>query len=201
MHYTHDHRHMLLRFVKFAIFVGVIAPVGLQACSDDDNGGSTPHSCASRCLAVGTKCEYTTTDCDAVCASITEAELRCLETTPCDDAVAYQACLANVTPAPDTSVANNDTSPSSDITSSQGAAFSCAFDYGECQNSATEYCVLSRQGSINMSQQCFDKPTGCNSCDCIDAQAAWEATGSNNCTGAVVSCQQSDLVINVICQK
>lgn len=94
---------------------------------------------------------------------------------------------------------------SSNNTSQQPSGpFACAGDYGECDDAATQYCIVSKQGSINLASSCISYTSSCRSCDCLDVEADWLKNNddSNNCSGAVISCSSSTgSPPSVICQK
>lgn len=93
---------------------------------------------------------------------------------------------------------------SSNNTKTLSGPFSCAGDYGECDDAATQYCIVSKQGSINLASSCITYTSSCRSCDCLDVESDWLKNNddSNNCTGAVITCaSSSDAPPSVICQK
>ena len=101
----------------------------------------------------------------------------------------------------------SDDTKSQDNNSSQqlpSGPFACAGDYGECDDAATQYCIVSKQGSINLASSCVSYASSCRSCDCLDVEADWLKNNddSNNCSGAVISCSSSTgAPPSVICQK
>lgn len=64
---------------------------------------------------------------------------------------------------------------------------------GDVCDAASEYCIKTEtSGGVSLSNTCAPKPTGCNDCDCAQADApnAWMAghSGTNNCSGGQTAC-------------
>jgi hypothetical protein len=76
---------------------------------------------------------------------------------------------------------------------------------GTTCNTSTQYCVQTRVGSFDAPTNdfCLSKPASCTSCDCVDVKADFEAQqdGAGNCTGAIVSCGNTNGAISATCTK
>jgi hypothetical protein len=75
----------------------------------------------------------------------------------------------------------------------------------EC-DAKTQYCIRAKfQSGGSGGEVCVSLPAGCIACPCVEdtAEAAWKKAqnGTNNCTGAVITCASSNGAITVTCTK
>ena len=96
-------------------------------------------------------------------------------------------------------------SPEGESPDEEVSTFECYSQAGTC-DAGSEFCLESWQGDIAMSGTCAPLPEGCRSCDCVleqDIEQVWFDTVSetDNCSGAILYCEQQDAAIRVLCQK
>lgn len=96
-------------------------------------------------------------------------------------------------------------SPSQNVPGDAGNDAKSTFDcYGKECNPASQYCILSKQGSIVLAAMCAPLPQSCGECSCAssDAPKRWAAQnpGTNNCSGTIFCSGGSDGII-VTCSK
>ena len=79
--------------------LSTIAVLALAGCGSSSSGGpSQPVDCVKRCRAYAAMCTNDVAQCDALCTTLTETQLSCLEHAACDhDKVAM--CLPTTTGA------------------------------------------------------------------------------------------------------
>lgn len=172
------------------------------ACSssDSNNTQAGPSDCVKRCKAVAVECSLDDSQCSTTCEQVTEKELACMEKASCDSAT-YEACVST-----STATDNGSATPDATVEDSGTASkkLPCYGSNDGC-DAATQFCLVSVQGTINMAGMCAPIPSGCFDCDCMSdaAEDEWKKANNDtdNCSNAMYACDGGSDGFTIQCKK
>lgn len=106
---------------------------------------------------------------------------------------------------PDGDETPDEQAPDGETPDEEEPPFACYSDSGTC-DAGSEFCLESWLGDLVLSGICAPKPDGCHDCDCIlaqDIEQVWldNVSGTANCSGVLLYCEQQNEAIRVICQQ